>query len=613
MKQISKVLLLMLCFIISCNITYAKTKTAPMEKDSSYDKYQELSEEDKRVFIEPLEYVNVDNTSNQSIEDLVNADFYLSASNQDASYNYNDTFELKNYFSNGTTGLKNQGSINVCWSFATCNAIESYLAKHGITNNGKKYNLSEDYLEYVSFQNIFNERLTNKRSPSNFGSSNTQTEVATYLAYGFAPITEDIFGSYSESYSPAKNTSAKVADFNNTALDITGVRVYNSAYSSVIPSIKKQIVENGGIYTGIFVQSNSNSYGFHNNQYDKDYHFLYNSTPVQANHAVTLVGWDNNYRSPKFPEAGAGAWIAVNSWGTKESLFYISYNDKSLLEAFMGITGVKDKSWTNAYKKVGYTNDGNASIYEFQLDKPGEYIHSVKVLIMAKNYEDENPAGSLTVTIANSNGSAYCSASDCAIYQDTYQGVNTFDYSSKHIQASGNRVYVKLSKHIEGAKNTVILYTRTPVYYGGLNLTGPDYKKVDLGTKASTFKSNLLTYSGVSIGSSMKNASGGTIANTAKLSTGNYIEVSYTRSATAYSTSNYATITKKIYAVVNGDINCDGEVEANDYILIKKHIMAKSSFDLLGNSIKYSAADYDNNNDVNALDYIKMKKDIMNR
>ena len=55
-----------------------------------------------------------------------------------------------------------------------------------------------------------------------------------------------------------------------------------------------------------------------------------------VNHAVTLIGWDDNYSRDNFAAESRvknnGAWIAKNSWGTgwgDGGYFYISYENTS--------------------------------------------------------------------------------------------------------------------------------------------------------------------------------------------------------------------------------------------------------------------------------------------
>ncbi len=81
--------------------------------------------------------------------------------------------------------------------------------------------------------------------------------------------------------------------------------------------MKEHISTNVGIYAGIYgAQIISNNY---NNETGTIYCNDSSSTPV--NHAVTIIGWDNNYDKSNFNEncrpTNNGAWIIKNSWGTE--------------------------------------------------------------------------------------------------------------------------------------------------------------------------------------------------------------------------------------------------------------------------------------------------------
>ena len=80
----------------------------------------------------------------------------------------------------------------------------------------------------------------------------------------------------------------------------------------------------GGVSTGIY--------------WDKGYEngsSYYCPAVKNENHAVVIVGWDDNYSKDNFREtpAGNGAWIIKNSWGTNigdDGYFYVSYYDDGI-------------------------------------------------------------------------------------------------------------------------------------------------------------------------------------------------------------------------------------------------------------------------------------------
>lgn len=90
--------------------------------------------------------------------------------------------------------------------------------------------------------------------------------------------------------------------------------------------IKQTIMTHGAMYTSMYI--NTDYYNFVRKSY------YYKGASV-ANHAVCIVGWDDNYDKSNFLTAplGNGAFIAKNSWGAswgENGCFYISYYDSRL-------------------------------------------------------------------------------------------------------------------------------------------------------------------------------------------------------------------------------------------------------------------------------------------
>ncbi|MEG0825757.1 MAG: lectin like domain-containing protein, partial [Oscillospiraceae bacterium] len=75
----------------------------------------------------------------------------------------------------------------------------------------------------------------------------------------------------------------------------------------------------------------------------------YTDKPLPADHAVAVVGWDDNYPVTKFKDGKQppepGAWIVKNSWGAAsnefpnkhawgiDGYFYLSYYDQTVVES----------------------------------------------------------------------------------------------------------------------------------------------------------------------------------------------------------------------------------------------------------------------------------------
>ena len=106
--------------------------------------------------------------------------------------------------------------------------------------------------------------------------------------------------------------------------------------SSDNDAIKSAIMSSGAVYTSMYADSgmcdssDSAAYNTANGAY-------YYSGSSAANHAVDIVGWDDNYPASNFSSDGVtdeppgnGAFIVRNSWGTGwgyAGYFYVSYYD----------------------------------------------------------------------------------------------------------------------------------------------------------------------------------------------------------------------------------------------------------------------------------------------
>ena len=230
-------------------------------------------------------------------------------------YIYNSTFtgDLPSYYSlrdeGYVTPVKDQGSGGNCWSFAALAAIESCILKaSGIT-----YDLSEGNMKnLMSWYSDFGWNMEPNRG-------GYDKMAVGYLTGWLGPINET-----DDPYDPSNEISL----IYNALTHVQNVVFLTRSDYTDNDNIKRAIMDYGGVATSIAWYGNYRS--------GKNYYCNNPSeTQDKANHAVTIVGWDDNYSRNNFSTAapGDGAWIIKNSWGTSggdNGFYYVSYYDTKI-------------------------------------------------------------------------------------------------------------------------------------------------------------------------------------------------------------------------------------------------------------------------------------------
>ena len=224
------------------------------------------------------------------------------------------------------TPVKNQDPYGTCWAHAACASLESWLVK-----NGKRtFDFSENNMANLH------------GGDWGFDDGGNGDRASAYLLRWSGPVLE------SEDPYPNPGGSVQTAP----ARHVQNVR-WIAGRTSYLDNdaIKQAILDFGATYVTYY----------HSSSYYKPStasYYFYGNTSRSSNHAVAIVGWDDDYPASKFVKAppGNGAFIVRNSWGSSwgdGGYFYVSYYDESF-------------AWCTLYSfSNAEATDNYDAVYEF--------------------------------------------------------------------------------------------------------------------------------------------------------------------------------------------------------------------------------------------------------
>lgn len=428
-KNIIIILLLFMLILLAGQEVFASNianSLSKMEYSEEFKNWLELSEEEKQKVMMPRIY-NFKNSETEYKNPL-----YLTRM---LGSSVNSRYSLKDIIPTNLT-IRNQQQTNSCWAFAALSSLETNLAlsnyRNGV-NTSKVYDFSERHMEYATTKTFAN----NANNPIGYnrtvGSGGSWWTAEPYFINGT--------GAIPESELPFEN--------NENTIDISAIQnktvssqVYDTIYfenyeyaegeekTKIMNQIKQHIKNYGSVFACIH-GSSSDTLGVSCYNNDTGALYCYNSTLHAPDHAVSIIGWDDNYSVDNFAEGSNskptsnGAWIIRNSWGERQEM--------NLLELKQEIYNTyrnecNSRGWTEAslipneyIEENGYSIEGDIA-----------YVVMGDNGLMYVSYEDDNISDSLYGIIK---------ASDSVDYDNIYQYDNYYP---------GNGIYYTSSKIMLG-------------------------------------------------------------------------------------------------------------------------------------------------------------------
>lgn len=365
----------MVVVVISISLLNVKIFAIDNEKVLQQEEYSEefkswleLPEEERKKVMIPRPY-EIKNTNVQYRSPLYMAKMVKAS--------MNGKYSLKDQIPANLV-IKDQKSTNSCWAFATASALETNLAianlKKG-TNLSKVYDFSERHIEYFTSKTFSNGEINVHGYNREVGDGGSSDIAQSYLTNGSGAILEVEM--------PFENNEDKI-DISKIQNKTVSSEVYDTvefpSYRNetdenkvqIMNRIKQHIQNYGSVYATLHGSSaNMNSKCYNN---DTGAKYCNNEYIHSVDHAVSIIGWDDNYSTSNFTEGNQpksnGAWIVRNSWGELSEEWRVSELKDTIFTKYEA--QCKNNGWNSAeeipdsyLRELGYTVENDTAYIKY--------------------------------------------------------------------------------------------------------------------------------------------------------------------------------------------------------------------------------------------------------
>ena len=342
-----KIVLMIALLSITSNVqalSYIKAENNLCTETENYKKWKLLSPTERQNTIMPVKCEEL-YTTNKDLSASVGNTFNV-------DYKKLRKFSLLDY--GKVSKAHDQEKTNMCWTFATTSTIESSL----LIEQNKEVDLSEKHIDYSTIYTL------DDGTKNPFGYYSKTKDVGgnyylsgAYLSAGRGPILETKLP-WSTSTSSKSNTLNQKSDYYVNEIDYISSK---SCDANTILAIKKNLTEYGAVGAQIYAETPT----YVSN--DKlSYYYNGNNT---INHALTIVGWDDDYSASNFKTTpkGNGAWLTKDTYPTiftgnstiPAGYHYVSYYDTNICTNLMSAYKVETTSFDNKYTNNIHGFSGN--------------------------------------------------------------------------------------------------------------------------------------------------------------------------------------------------------------------------------------------------------------